>query len=151
MTDPAPYRRKLAEALARLLVDTADDPVYTRTAAMSVPEASRRIIAVLASEGVVDPEDHRNVVGELKAEAAAHTNTLNARDKAKAEVSRLEAELTELREAAEPFVGRWGRWIKSRSNHATTKTGGRPNEKDYLTVQTHIDRLAAAIRAEIKP
>ena len=51
----------------------------------------------------------------------------------------------EVFDAAEPFVGRWGRWIKARANHARSMTGGRPNEHDYLTVQKHIDRLATAL------
>ncbi len=55
------------------------------------------------------------------------------------------AGVRELTESAAPFVGRWGRWIKARANHATTETGGRPNERDYLTVQKHIDRLASAL------
>ncbi len=51
------------------------------------------LAAVLAAEGVVDPEDHRDVVGELQAEQEAHRHTLDVRDNLKQQLAALRAEL----------------------------------------------------------
>jgi len=82
MSDPTAYHRKLAEAM-----DTAIDKAFVEHDFVDV------IATVLAAEQVVDPEDHRDVVGELQAEQEAHRYVLDVRDELEQQLAALRAEL----------------------------------------------------------
>ena len=78
MSDPTAYHRKLAEAM-----DTAIDKAFVEHDFVDV------IATVLAAEQVVDPEDHRDVVGELQAEQEAHRYVLDVRDELEQQLAAL--------------------------------------------------------------
>ena len=78
-SDPAPYRCKLAEAIHLAVTDALR---YDSSTPVSPLDLSVPILAVLASEGVVDPAVHADVVSRW--------------NKSQAKVERLEADNTKL-------------------------------------------------------
>ncbi len=77
MSDPTPYHRKLAEAILRPLGYTSEHDYF------------KVILAVLASEGVVDPEQYRDVENTA---SAAFKSVSDLQQ----EVKRLEADIEHL-------------------------------------------------------
>ena len=83
------YHRKLAEICAAAELEIPHSECFFNEQNIDLAAAA------LADEQVVDPEDHRNVVGELQAEQEAHRYVLDVRDELKQRLAALRAKLAE--------------------------------------------------------